>query len=988
MLRSAPPLTLVLFTTAVGFGACDCEGGGLSTLTPDLRATPTAVDFDTVPLGLSASADVRLENVGTAPLRLDALRLEGPDLELVAPPTTPLSLEPSAGTTVTVRFTASSLQPSTGALIVDSNDPDTPSLRVPIVARRRQGPVLVVCVDSAEIPLAQQCGSAPPIPFGDVRPGEYREARVVLRSEGTDPVVISAAALSGGNVGAFSVVGTATASLAPGTQRTVRVRMTPTGDGALASTLALTTNDGARALALSGAGASGALCVSPALVDFGAVLPGNAVTRSISISNCGQGDVVVDSIALVSGADGVSFTTTVTPPLTLPPIQGLSLAVGLRWAPTSSTARLEGRLRVGSPQGSAVISLRGRASQGCELSAVPSSLTIDLRQTLEATGVVTNVGSEVCTITSIAVTDNDETFDVTQARALPFDLRPGDVAPLTVGIGGRLGDSAIGVLTVSTADRSLPIPLRASFDDAPQPCDLTVSPTTLAFGDVTVGRRRTLGFTLSSPGPCVVSAVALTPGSDPAFQLDTVVTGTIPAGARASASVRFSPTQESGVVTGIVRITSNDADTPVVEVSLSGFAGGPALCVEPAAIDFGSVATEATSSFQLIACGTRSVQITALTWSTPDAELELVGAPALPLSLAPGNTRAVVVRYRPTDTQNDTAILTVSSDDVTRPSLDVRLTGGTPIVPVSAGRFLYMWRIDLVGPDQSEVARMPLQGAQTVETFWGPRVQKPCAGCHTLSPDGRYVAVVELGGTDSLQIVDTLTKQVTPVPGEARAALYFSWNPRVDTTPPYQYVYASNGDLHISSLLDGYLGKLVGADTPDYDETMPSWGSDGRIVFTRFGAGAAGGIGASGRGQLMVVAAGGGSATALSSANDTTSRYYPSISRDGRWVAHTTSAEAATTISARDARIELIATDGSGTVLTLPQVNAGDGGSSYPQWSLDGRYLSFSSNRSGGAGSWDVYYATAHTLTGTVGVPQLVPGANSAGFEHAAQWSP
>jgi hypothetical protein len=348
----------------------------------------------------------------------------------------------------------------------------------------------------------------------------------------------------------------------------------------------------------------------------------------------------------------------------------------------------------------------------------------------------------------------------------------------------------------------------------------------------------------------------------------------------------------------------------------------------------------------------------------------------------------VTVRYRPTDTNNDTAILTVGSDDVTRPALEVRITGGSPIVPVSAGRFLYMWHIDLTGTDQSEVSRMPLQGARVPETFWGPRVQKPCAGCHSLSPDGRYVALVELGGLESLQIVDTLTKQVTPIPGQARRALYFSWNPRVDTVPPYQYVYASDGDLHIASLLDGYLGRLSGADTADYDETMPSWASDGRIVFTRFGAGAAGGIGASGRGQLMVVGAGGGNATLLPAANDTTSRYYPAISRDARWVAHTTSAEGNTTLSARDARIELIATDGSGTVLTLPQLNTGDGGSSYPQWSLDGRYLSFSSNRTGGVGSWDVYYATAHTLTGTVGVPQLVPGANTSGFEHSAQWSP
>jgi Tol biopolymer transport system component len=86
--------------------------------------------------------------------------------------------------------------------------------------------------------------------------------------------------------------------------------------------------------------------------------------------------------------------------------------------------------------------------------------------------------------------------------------------------------------------------------------------------------------------------------------------------------------------------------------------------------------------------------------------------------------------------------------------------------------------------------------------------------------------------------------------------------------------------------------------------------------------------------------------------------------------------------------VKLVKSDQSGTVRELPMINGGDGQTSFPTWSLDGAYLGFSSNRSGGAGGWDVYVAPIDPVTGIDGPPANVASANSAGFEHAAQWSP
>src|SRR5882724_5206995 len=66
-------------------------------------------------------------------------------------------------------------------------------------------------------------------------------------------------------------------------------------------------------------------------------------------------------------------------------------------------------------------------------------------------------------------------------------------------------------------------------------------------------------------------------------------------------------------------------------------------------------------------------------------------------------------------------------------------------VPAEAGSYLYFWT---VGSDaqQGRIARVNLQGTPEAETVW-PRSDAKggpaCAGCHSVSPNGRYLALTE-----------------------------------------------------------------------------------------------------------------------------------------------------------------------------------------------------------------------------------------------------
>ena len=87
--------------------------------------------------------------------------------------------------TIEVRLNATAFDETPGQIVID-RDPEHGVLEVPVLAKRREGPALSICIDSTDIPLALQCGLAS-IPFLNVMPDTSREARVTFRSEGTEP---------------------------------------------------------------------------------------------------------------------------------------------------------------------------------------------------------------------------------------------------------------------------------------------------------------------------------------------------------------------------------------------------------------------------------------------------------------------------------------------------------------------------------------------------------------------------------------------------------------------------------------------------------------------------------------------------------------------------------------------------------------------------------------------------------------------------------
>ncbi len=609
---------------------------------------------------------------------------------------------------------------------------------------------------------------------------------------------------------------------------------------------------------------------------------------------------------------------------------------------------------------------------------------------LRAVG-VRNIGDYALQIENVRISQ-PEAFSI--AQKLPELLEAGAQATLGIEFAPPSAGPWEGTINIETDDTigTHEVTVRGNGVVAPAACQLTVTPAAVQYPPVQIGASSDQEVLISnaSAGECNVSRLEIAGDGAADFSLLAANPGALAPGASATIGVRFVRSTAADPGATFLEIESDDPTNMLRRIPLLVGEQRPGLCVMPTAIHFGVISGSATRDITATACGDHDVSLTALDFTTANPEISMTGAPTLPLVIPIGTSRTITIQYAPTDQTDDRAILTIRSDDALVPSVDVEITGSPDIVPPDVGRFLYYWQIDAAS--SSNIVRIPLQGGGAAQNYWGQSTgQTGCPGCHQVSRDGRYVAVVEFDIFQTLYVIDTMTDTKITLPLQLLLGSSFSWRPDVGGSPPYQYVVGVNGDLRLGSIGGGYLGPLTGASDPSVDEAMPAWGPDGKIVFVR-GQGDANfpGFGFQGPTDLMSVPETGGTATPLAGASGNGyGNYYPAYSPSGRWISFTQSRAGGSTYAAADAQVRLASADGLGTVLDLPIINGNNGATSFPTWSRDGTYLSISSNRTGGVGDWDIYIAPIDEATGMeLGAPTNLTTANTPGFEHAAQWSP
>jgi Abnormal spindle-like microcephaly-assoc'd, ASPM-SPD-2-Hydin len=310
-------------------------------------------------------------------------------------------------------------------------------------------------------------------------------------------------------------------------------------------------------LLLLSTGVAAQLNVKPANLHFSKVVSGQTETLSATLTNAGSSSVTISTVNSTASWFAVSNLSL---PLTLTPGQSVSFSV--TFSPVSNEYA-SGSITFNTNAVSLGVSGWGVASWS--LTANPASMdfgNVPAGSTVTLPITITNGGS-----TSITVSQELTSAHGFSASGLtlPLTLTAGQSFSFSLSFAPTVAGAATGYFNVSSPGYPvLAVALSGTGTAAGQ---LSDSPGTMNFGNVTVGQNLSQSGTLTATGANVTVSSASNTNSDFALTGVTLPV-TITAGQSLSYAVTFTP-QSSGTASGTLTFVSN-ASNPDLAESLSG----------------------------------------------------------------------------------------------------------------------------------------------------------------------------------------------------------------------------------------------------------------------------------------------------------------------------------------------------------------------------------------------------------------------------------
>lgn len=143
--------------------------------------------------GLTAGQELTIHNRGGAVLQISSVRVKEGSHPGLWVETAGFSLSPNERPGLGGAPDRHRARRGPGAIVIASDDADTPALEVPIVAEGTVQPAaLSVCVESIDLPLPKTCVDPLALSFGALPLGASLHATVTLQSVGTAALQILA----------------------------------------------------------------------------------------------------------------------------------------------------------------------------------------------------------------------------------------------------------------------------------------------------------------------------------------------------------------------------------------------------------------------------------------------------------------------------------------------------------------------------------------------------------------------------------------------------------------------------------------------------------------------------------------------------------------------------------------------------------------------------------------------------------------------------
>jgi hypothetical protein len=518
-----------------------------------LIANPSSVSFGNVQIGNNKALAETLTNSGGAPVTISQATASGTSFA-VSGLNLPLTLNGGQSTTFTVQFGPVTTGNAAGSFAIISNA-SNPNLAIP--------------ASGIGVTPGQITASPSSQGFGTVQVGSSKSMSQTLTNSGGSSLIISQATVTGSG---FSLSGLGLPlTLNAGQSTNFTLRFVPPSAGTLSGNLLITSNGSNPSLSvpLTGTGAlpPGTLSANPATLAFGNVQTGSSKTLSQTLTNSGGSSLTI-SQASVTG-NGFSVTG-LTLPLTLNAGQGTTFNV--QFSPQLNGS-VSGNLALTSNASNSTlnISLSGTGVAPGLLAANPTSQSfgnVATGNTKTLSQTLANSGGSALTISQI--TPSGSGFSLSGINP-PVTLNAGQSYTFNVTFTPEAGGAASGTLAVASngSNPNLSVSLSGT---GVAPGQLGIGPSSINFGNVTVGSSSAQSGTLTASGGSVTIASASINSTE--FALSGIsLPVTLASGNSASFTVRFTP-QASGAASANLTFASNASNAPTVE-SLSGTGTAP-----------------------------------------------------------------------------------------------------------------------------------------------------------------------------------------------------------------------------------------------------------------------------------------------------------------------------------------------------------------------------------------------------------------------------
>jgi Abnormal spindle-like microcephaly-assoc'd, ASPM-SPD-2-Hydin/Protein of unknown function (DUF1573) len=201
-----------------------------------------------------------------------------------------------------------------------------------------------------------------------------------------------------------------------------------------------------------------------------------------------------------------------------------------------------------------------------------------------------------------------------------------------------------------------------------------VSPTSVNFGKVGVGKQTTQTVGVTNTGTMPVSITQATT-SNPAFSLTGVTLPmTVATGQSGNFTVAVTPST-AGTLSGTLTVQGSDGAAPaVVNLSATAVAPTPQISLSSSSVQFGTVGVGSTSNLSLTISNSGSADLTVSVISLTGSGFSVSGI-TTPKTISAGQSALVGLSFQPTTAGAATGTLSITSNDPVNPTLTVSLAG-------------------------------------------------------------------------------------------------------------------------------------------------------------------------------------------------------------------------------------------------------------------------------------------------------------------------